>query len=66
VVRTLTVPAGSRVTWAASQVPDLAGRGFGVVLTSTAPIVAERSMYWSAGGAPFSGGASASAVRVPR
>jgi Ca2+-binding RTX toxin-like protein len=45
-VRTVTVPATSRVTIDAGSIPELVNRSFSIVVDATAPIVAERSMYF--------------------
>jgi hypothetical protein len=45
-VRTVNVPPTSRVTVAANGIPELVGRSFSIVVDATAPIFAERSMYF--------------------
>jgi hypothetical protein len=45
-VRTVNVPATSRVTVAANGIPELVGRAFSIVVDATAPILAERAMYF--------------------
>ena len=59
-----TVGAQSRKTLPSSAVAGLAGRSFSVVLTSTQPIVAERSVYFGAG-RYWDGGTSAMGVTAP-
>jgi hypothetical protein len=47
-VRTLSVPAASRVTVAANAIPELINRSFSIVVDATVPIMAERAMYFGA------------------
>jgi hypothetical protein len=46
---TVIVPAGSRRTVHADAVPGLANKEFATTITSSLPVVAERSMYWAGG-----------------
>ena len=46
VTRTVNVPPTSRVTLATSGIAELANRSFAIAVDATAPIVAERSMYF--------------------
>jgi hypothetical protein len=45
-VRTVNVPATSRVTFAANGSPELVGRSFSIIVDATVPIIAERAMYF--------------------
>jgi Ca2+-binding RTX toxin-like protein len=47
VVRTYQVAPTSRFTVAAGLIPELVNRSFAMVVDSTVPVVAERSMYFS-------------------
>ena len=61
VFRTLVVAPRSRVTVYAGGIPELVNRSFSTVVESSAPIVAERSVYF--GTAPFwTGGHESAAV----
>ena len=44
--RVVSVPPTSRVTVAANGIPELVGRSFSIVVDATAPIIAERAMYF--------------------
>ena len=44
--RIVSVPPTSRVTVAANGIPELVGRSFSIVVDATAPIIAERAMYF--------------------
>ena len=44
--KVVTVPADTRVTVAANASPELVGRSFSIVVDATAPIIAERAMYF--------------------
>ena len=46
VTRTVNVPPTSRVTLATSGIAELANQSFAIAVDATAPIVAERSMYF--------------------
>ena len=46
VIRTVDVPPTSRVTLATSGIAELANQSFAIAVDATAPIVAERSMYF--------------------
>ena len=69
IVKTVSVPAASRVTIGinglASDVPELVDEAFGVLIESTHPIVAERSMSSDANGVMWAAGTSATATRLP-
>jgi len=65
VTRTYEVRAESRRTIAAGLDPELVARSFAIVVDATAPIVAERAMYWSGGGTWWTGGHAASGVTAP-
>jgi subtilisin-like proprotein convertase family protein len=47
VTQPITVQARSRFTLFAGDVPQVRDRSFGIDITSTAPIIAERAMYFS-------------------
>jgi hypothetical protein len=68
VTKTFTVPANSRFNVGvgpSTQVPELSGERFGAVVTSTAPIVVERALYWNANGEFWSAGTNATATQLP-
>ena len=46
--RVVSVPPTSRVTVAANGIPELVGQSFSIVVDATAPIIAERAMYFGA------------------
>ncbi len=46
VVKTITVGPTTRLTLHAGDVPELVNRSFGIAVHATAPIMAERSMYF--------------------
>jgi hypothetical protein len=50
--RSYTLGARSRLTLAANEVPELAGRDFAIAVQSNADFVAERAMYWRRVGSP--------------
>ncbi|HWJ55846.1 MAG TPA: hypothetical protein VNR90_06495, partial [Vicinamibacterales bacterium] len=52
VQRTYTIPGGRRLTVAANEVPELAGKDFSFVVETNTAIVAERAMYWRPLGTP--------------
>ena len=67
VTRTFTVPANSRVNVTVgpgSLVPELGEERFGAIITSTAPIVVERALYWNANGEVWSAGTNATGTRL--
>jgi hypothetical protein len=53
VVRSVTVPANSRHTWAAREIPELTNQRFAAFFQANLPFVAERAVYW---GMPYRGG----------
>ena len=59
----ITVPAKQRHTLFAGDVPAVRDRSFGIDITSTAPIIAERAMYLP-GARPFEGGHEAAGVNA--
>ena len=59
--KTVTVPPSSRVTVAANGIPELVGRSFSIVVDATAPIIAERAMYFGTARL-FDGGHEATGV----
>jgi hypothetical protein len=65
--RSVSVPPASRVTVSVdpSQIPELTNARFGTSITSTVPIVVERSMYWNANGQFWAAGTNAAAARPP-
>jgi hypothetical protein len=68
IVKSYVVPRTSRYTIDAnSDVPELADSLFGarIDVTNGAGIMVERSMYWDANGIFWSGGANATATRLP-
>jgi uncharacterized repeat protein (TIGR01451 family) len=67
VVKQILVPPFARVTVdAGDDAADLFGRGFGIVVEATQPIVAERSMYFGSTASRFwSGGHSSAGVTEP-
>jgi hypothetical protein len=63
IVHPVTLPAHQRVTVYAGHIPELVDRSFGIEITATQPIIAERSMYFPVGGARvFEGGTEAAGV----
>jgi hypothetical protein len=54
--RVYVVPARQRLTVGVHDDPALAAAEFGMAITSTEPIVAERSLYWTLGEPSFVGG----------
>jgi glucose/arabinose dehydrogenase len=65
VTKTFVVPANSRFSVGIgpnSNVPELNEERFGAVISSTAPIVVERAMYWNANGEFWSAGTDATAT----
>jgi len=64
--RTITLPPNSRTTIAVDeQGPELASTDVSAVITASAPIVAERAMYYSQPGQPFAAGHESAAVTAP-
>jgi Bacterial Ig domain len=59
VVRTVATPSFARVTVYAGAIPELVNRSFSTIVEATAPIVAERAMYF--GGPPLWAGGHESA-----
>jgi hypothetical protein len=64
VVRTVTVDPRRRATLWAGSVPELQSRSFSMVVQSSQPVVAERSMYFGAA-RTWDGGTSAMGVSAP-
>jgi hypothetical protein len=67
VTRTFTVPANSRLSVGigpGATVPQLSDERFGAVITSTAPIVVERALYWNANTEFWSAGTNATATAL--
>jgi hypothetical protein len=65
--KTFTVPANSRfsvATGPSTAVPELSEERFGAVITSTAPIVVERALYWNANTEFWSAGTNATATAL--
>jgi hypothetical protein len=56
VYRHVTIGAQQRLTLDAMSVPELSGQNFGMRVTSTIPLVAERAMYFGLGATGFIGG----------
>jgi subtilisin-like proprotein convertase family protein len=61
----VTVAAHARETVDASTIPALASQAFGITVTSTRAIVAERAMYFDAGGRMWEGGHESTGVSEP-
>jgi hypothetical protein len=64
-VRTYTVGAQRRTTVYAGLDASLIGRAFSMRVESTAPIIAERAMYWSRPGVFWAGGHESAGVPAP-
>jgi hypothetical protein len=66
VVKTYTVPATSRLTVWVNGVSELSNETFGMVVgvLSGLPIVAERAMYWDAGGVWWAAGTAAMGIKL--
>jgi glucose/arabinose dehydrogenase len=65
--KTFTVPANTRFsvsTGPGTAVPELNEERFGAVVTSTAPIVVERALYWNANTEFWSAGTDATATEL--
>ena len=69
IARTFAVAAGRRLNVAVagpgSTVPELVDESFGADITSTVPIVVERSLYGDAGPQVFGIGTNATATPLP-
>ena len=68
IVRTLSVPATSRVTVPVGDVvPQLRNELFGtkIEVTNGVGIAVERAMYWTSNGIFLAGGTGATATRLP-
>jgi hypothetical protein len=68
VTRQFTVPPQSRfnvTVGLGTLVPELADENFAVAITSTQPIVVERSLYWNANGQIWAAGTNATGTRLP-
>ncbi|MGH9199108.1 MAG: hypothetical protein ACRD1T_25685, partial [Acidimicrobiia bacterium] len=65
VFKTYTVGAHSRATIWVDGEPELSSTGVAAVITSSQPIVVERSMYLSTGGQVFRGGHNSAGVTAP-
>ena len=67
VTRTFSVPASSRFNISmgpGNTVPELREERFGAVITSSAPIVVERALYWDAAGQFWGAGTDATATAL--
>jgi hypothetical protein len=64
VQRVYNLPALTRVTVSASDVPELANTSFGTILSTGPGVVAERTMGWDVGG-QMAGGHTAKAIVSP-
>jgi hypothetical protein len=62
---TRTVAPRSRVTVAASSVGLRSGDRFGLVINSSQPIAAERSVYWNYQGALWTSGTNETGTAIP-
>ncbi len=62
VVQVVPVGATSRVTLFAGTLPALVGRSFGIQVTATQPIIAERAMYFTGTGRFYEGGHESAGV----
>jgi subtilisin-like proprotein convertase family protein len=63
IVHPVTLHARQRVTVYAGTIPELVDRSFGIDISATQPIIAERSMYFPVGGARvFEGGTESAGV----
>jgi hypothetical protein len=63
IVHPVTLHARQRVTVYAGSIPELVDRSFGIDISATQPIIAERSMYFPVGGARvFEGGTESAGV----
>jgi hypothetical protein len=70
VVKTIDVPAASRVTFGVTgpdgAAPELVNEAFGTLIESTQPIVVERSFYTNANGVIWAAGTNATATALPQ
>jgi autotransporter-associated beta strand protein len=64
VTRVYTLAPRSRTTVYAGLIPELENQSFGITVVASAPIVAERAMYFS-GPRPFEGGHESPGVNEP-
>jgi autotransporter-associated beta strand protein len=64
VTRVYTLAPRSRTTIYAGSIPELHNQSFGITVVASAPIVAERAMYFS-GPRPFEGGHESPGVNEP-
>jgi hypothetical protein len=68
VTRSFTVPANARFNVSVVEFPEMRGRRFGAVVSSTgavpAAIVVERAVYGNQGGRPWGGGSNALATKI--
>jgi autotransporter-associated beta strand protein len=66
VVKTMRLGASSRLTLHAGDVPELVDRSFGIAISATQPIMAERAMYFgTTPGRLWSGGHESAGVTEP-
>ncbi len=66
IVRTYTLPPSSRTTIVVdAETAELASTDVSASITATAPIVAERAMYYSRPGRPFAAGHESAGVTAP-
>ena len=68
-IRTFTVQPTSRFTIAvtgdaAGSVPELTNESFATIITSSAPVIVERSLYTSTGGVIFTAGTNSTGTRL--
>jgi hypothetical protein len=64
VARAFALPASSRVTVSASDIPELKGRSFGAIVNAVPGVVSERTMTWDSGG-DMSDATTAKALDAP-
>jgi hypothetical protein len=66
VSKTIPLGANTRLTLDAGSIPDLVNRSFGIAVTATLPIMAERSMYFGTTSTRlWSGGTESAGVTSP-
>jgi hypothetical protein len=65
VERTVQVLPTSRLTLYAGAIPELIDQSFSTVVSASAPVIAERAMYWSGEGRPWIGGHESAGVSEP-
>lgn len=65
VAATYVVPAGSRQSVYANDVPGVGKTSFGIAVQATAPITAERAMYFSTATTAWKGGLESAGVPAP-